>query len=306
MRRRELIAAAAGAFAATVLAGGVAWAAIPDDAGVVNGCYLKVGGVLRVVDTAKGHKCLTSLEVPISWSQKGPKGDPGPTGPPGTDGADGVSPTVTQLPAGDPNCPAGGAAITDADGSTAYVCSGEDGDDGADGEPFSGTFTSPNGEYSISVTDAGVTLSYAGGSFITLAGPDLTLRAARNVTAQADQALTVASSSATQIQSGGDLTIDSDDLTIGTSGDMSVQSDGSFALQAGTSIALGGTAQVTVQAGSIMTLQSSSPLSLVGSQVRINAGSTCAPGARAGDPVLVNTTSGTGAIVNGSPTVCIG
>jgi hypothetical protein len=47
----------------------------------------------------------------------GPSGDVGPAGPPGT------SPTVTQVPPGDPNCPLGGALLTDAYGSTAYVCS---------------------------------------------------------------------------------------------------------------------------------------------------------------------------------------
>ena len=49
---------------------------------------------------------------------------------------------------------AGGAAITDANNSTAYVCSGQDGQPGKDGTPFSGTFTSSNGAYSISVSVA--------------------------------------------------------------------------------------------------------------------------------------------------------
>lgn len=42
------------------------------------------------------------------------------------------STTVTQLAAGDPNCPSGGAAIT-GDGSTAYVCNGATGNAGATG-----------------------------------------------------------------------------------------------------------------------------------------------------------------------------
>ncbi len=47
MRRRDLIAAGLGAVAATVLAGGVAWAAIPEG-GVIQGCY-DSGGNLKVV-----------------------------------------------------------------------------------------------------------------------------------------------------------------------------------------------------------------------------------------------------------------
>ena len=173
MRRRDLIAAAAGALAATALAGGVAWAAIPAGDGTIQACYGKVGGVLRVIDAAKGQKCLPNAEVAISWNQlgqQGPQGMQGPSGQPGSDGDDGASPTVLPLATGDTNCPAGGAAITDAGGSTAYVCSGQNGEDGAEGEPFSGTFTSPNGEYSISVTDAGVTLSRGPGLRLTLAG----------------------------------------------------------------------------------------------------------------------------------------
>ena len=76
MRRRDLIFAASGALAAATLAGGVAWATIPGDGGVIQGCYTKIGGILRVIDVAKGQKCL-EIEIPISWNQKGQKGDRG-------------------------------------------------------------------------------------------------------------------------------------------------------------------------------------------------------------------------------------
>ena len=77
MKKRDLIAATAGAIAATILAGGVAWAAIPDAAGVIHGCYKKSNGDLRVADSAAqcGHS-----EEPISWSQQGPQGPPGVSG----------------------------------------------------------------------------------------------------------------------------------------------------------------------------------------------------------------------------------
>jgi hypothetical protein len=83
--KSNLVAAAVGALVATVLAGGIAWAAIPGDGGVIQGCYLKIGGILRVVDTAKGQRC-TALEVPLSWNQTG---QPGPQGLPGAAGQQG-------------------------------------------------------------------------------------------------------------------------------------------------------------------------------------------------------------------------
>lgn len=178
------MAAAAGALAATAVSG-VAWAAIPDGGGVISGCYLKVGGILRVVDTSKNERCLPNLEVPISWSQRGPKGDPG------APGANGISPAVRQLAAGDTNCPAGGAAITDATGSTAYVCSGSDGRDGSDGQSFAGTFTSPNGQFSLTVTDAGITLARSGGTSIEITANDLTEHVPGNALIQAGGSLTL-------------------------------------------------------------------------------------------------------------------
>jgi hypothetical protein len=99
-----------------VLATGVAWATIPGSDGTIQGCYGKVGGVLRVIDPAKGEKCL-SVEVPITWSQKGPKGDLGPSGAVGQAGPKGEK--------GDPGIqgPAG-----------ANGTNGVDGTDGAKGD----------------------------------------------------------------------------------------------------------------------------------------------------------------------------
>ena len=50
MRRRDIVAAAAGAAVATVLAGSVAWAAIPGDGGVYTACMLKNVGTVRLID----------------------------------------------------------------------------------------------------------------------------------------------------------------------------------------------------------------------------------------------------------------
>ncbi len=191
MKRRDLFAAVAGALAASALAGGVAWAAIPDGDGVISGCYGKVGGVLRVIDTSRNERCLNGLEVPINWNQKGLRGDPG------ANGANGVSPTVAQLDAGNANCPAGGAAITDSSGSTAYVCSGANGQDGtngqdgADGQSFTGSFTSPNGQFSISVSDTGIVLGQPGGTFIQITGSDLTQRSTGTASIHSSGAMSI-------------------------------------------------------------------------------------------------------------------
>lgn len=252
MKRREMVAAAASAVVASVLVASVAWAAIPGDGGVIQGCYTKVGGVLRVIDTARGQACHPSFETPISWSQAGPQGPPGADG---ADGADGASPTVAQLSPGDPDCPTGGAAITDAAGSRAYVCSGAD---GTDGEPFAGTFTSPNGEYSITVTDAGVTIAHGTAASIRIVDGDVLVR--------------------------GD--------------NASVIAESGFEARGGT--------DVTIRSDSTATIQSSAAISVLGSLVRLNATSSCPPAARAGDVVLVDPATGSGSVVSGSTTVCIG
>jgi hypothetical protein len=87
MSKRDLFAAAAGAMTATVLAGGVALAAIPGDGGLIQGCY-DSGGNVKVVAALPCPKGYASLP----WNQKGeqgppgPKGDKGDPGPPGETG----------------------------------------------------------------------------------------------------------------------------------------------------------------------------------------------------------------------------
>ena len=119
MKRSNLLAAAAGAIAATALVGGIAVAAIPDAGGVISGCY-RVSeddqkGQLRVVNDAANCR---NNELPISWNQVGPQGLPGPQGPKGDKGDK-----------GDPG-PAG------ADGGPGEQgAKGDKGDPGAQGPP---------------------------------------------------------------------------------------------------------------------------------------------------------------------------
>lgn len=60
---RAAIVAAIVGFAAA----GIAYASIPDSNGLINGCYKKQNGQLRVIDTGAGRACSGS-EKPLSWT----------------------------------------------------------------------------------------------------------------------------------------------------------------------------------------------------------------------------------------------
>lgn len=67
----------------------VAFAAIPDPAGVIHACYRNSGGLLssgqlRVIDDAT--QACSSNETAITWNQTGPQGPAGPSGPAGPGG----------------------------------------------------------------------------------------------------------------------------------------------------------------------------------------------------------------------------
>jgi hypothetical protein len=75
--RTKLTALLAGSVAALAL-GSIGWAAIPDGAGTIHGCYDKNTGQLRVTDSATNQpKGCTTKESPLTWNQQGPQGDPG-------------------------------------------------------------------------------------------------------------------------------------------------------------------------------------------------------------------------------------
>ena len=81
---------------AMLAAGGIAYATIPDSAGVIHGCYTKASnstqpvGSLRVVDTGLGQSCALN-EVALSWNQQGVKGATGPQGTQGPAGQTGAT-----------------------------------------------------------------------------------------------------------------------------------------------------------------------------------------------------------------------
>jgi hypothetical protein len=76
IRWRSVKIGATGALLLAV-AGGIGYAAIPTN-GLINGCYAKTNGGLRVVDPSAGQTC-TQKETALQWSQAGPKGDRGPS-----------------------------------------------------------------------------------------------------------------------------------------------------------------------------------------------------------------------------------
>jgi hypothetical protein len=76
----------AASLAGLALAGGVAYATIPDAAGVIHTCYkpgdaTKVGGAsLSVVDSESGGTCKTG-DTALTFNQQGPQGRQGERGP---------------------------------------------------------------------------------------------------------------------------------------------------------------------------------------------------------------------------------
>jgi hypothetical protein len=285
LRSRRLVLATVAIF---VVAGGIAYAAIPDAGGVFHACVMKNGSV-RIIDPDT-DQCKQN-ESAITFNQQGQTGNPGPQGPPGangtngtngtdgtdgTDGQPGVSPTVTQLAVNDPNCPAGGAAITDAAQHTSYVCSGT---------PFSGTFTSPNGQYSISVTDTGITIKEHLGPVITLTGSDLKL----------------SSTDTAEIQTGGDFNVRAGaDALVQSGSNLTLKSGGDATLQGGADLTVNGGSSVTVKTDGTATVSGTGLLALTGGFMTLNGASMCFPAARVGDGVTAGTIS------SGSNTVCIG
>lgn len=94
-RKRELWLTGRGVLVGLVAAalfGGVAWAAIPDTAGVIHTCYSQSTGTWRPIDYPT-QKCKSG-ETQLDLNQKGSKGDtgtPGPAGPPGPKGDTGAT-----------------------------------------------------------------------------------------------------------------------------------------------------------------------------------------------------------------------
>jgi hypothetical protein len=115
MQKRKILITAG--IAALMLSGGTAayaaTASIPGLGGVIAGCYVKSGGVLRVIDSSV--TTCKSNETSLDWNQTGAAGPAGPTGPAGSSGSPGpTGPTGATGPAG-PAGPTGPEGSSNAD-----------------------------------------------------------------------------------------------------------------------------------------------------------------------------------------------
>jgi hypothetical protein len=91
IRHRPSPAMVVALIALLVALGGVAFASIPGPGGVVEGCYSKSSGVLRVIDSKKG--CSKKHERTLRWNQhgvQGARGFEGIQGPQGNQGLQGI------------------------------------------------------------------------------------------------------------------------------------------------------------------------------------------------------------------------
>ena len=82
---RSTLTGLAAGLVVLALGSGVAFATIPGAGGVIHGCYSKLGGAVRVIDTGS---CRVT-ESPLNWSQTGPQGPQGPMGAEGAQGPQG-------------------------------------------------------------------------------------------------------------------------------------------------------------------------------------------------------------------------
>jgi len=87
MTKRDLVAVALGAVAATALAGGVALATIPSPDGTIHACYVKSGSAIIVIDASV--KQCSRKQTALTWNVQGPAGTPGAQGIPGSRGLKG-------------------------------------------------------------------------------------------------------------------------------------------------------------------------------------------------------------------------
>ncbi len=84
MRKRDLVAVALGAVAATALAGGVALASIPSSDGTIHACYTKSGSNIAVIDASV--KQCSRKQTALTCNVQGPAGAQGIPGSRGCEG----------------------------------------------------------------------------------------------------------------------------------------------------------------------------------------------------------------------------
>jgi hypothetical protein len=130
---------AAAAATALAVAGGIAYATIPDGNKVFNACMLRATGTVRLIDPSLpssnplGH-CDTRFETQVSWNQQGQAGAAGSSGPKGDAGPPGQQGLAGEAGATGPQGPAGPAGPKgDPCPATDPACVGPKGDQGDPG-----------------------------------------------------------------------------------------------------------------------------------------------------------------------------
>jgi hypothetical protein len=201
LRRPVFAFVLGGALVAAVVVGRSAFASTD----TIAACFKPSNGTLYLLGENTGRNACQPGDIPISWNTAGVNGqdgvsvtsqtlapgdDPacpdggskftaengasyacngsnGQDGQDGRDGQDGADVANLALaPGDDPACPNGGTRFTAANG-VSYACNGSNGQDGQD---FSGTFTSPNGLYSLVVDNSKAKLQGPSGSVQITAG----------------------------------------------------------------------------------------------------------------------------------------
>ena len=193
----------------------------------------------------------TSVETTFTFSQQGQQGVPGLPGKDGTPGAN-----------------------------------GKDGAPGKDGQPFSGTFTSPNGQFSITVDDTGIKLAgplnsielKPDGAIETRTDSSFNLISGGATSLVAGASLDLTSGGATSVTAGGSLSTTSGSSTsLDASGPLNLETSKAATLNVGTNLtaSIVGAANVVatsldLKATGTAILQAAGPLSLKGSVINEN------------------------------------
>jgi len=235
VKRRHLVVFA---MLTAAIMGGVAYAAIPSSGGVYTACRVKKTGTIRLIDPSLGSKNrlghCTAQESPITWSKAA------------------ASPTVTQLAPGNAHCPAGGASIASASGTVAYVCSAQS---------SSGGLQSPNGQYTLQLSDQGAALKGPGatvkitGGTLDLSSNNETVEvgASRTESIGAADSLTVGTNRSVSVGGGQTESISANDsLTTGKDRSEQIGGSDSVSVAKNESVTIAGNRTDAVQGGDVL------------------------------------------------------
>lgn len=140
----------------------------------ITACYKPANGALYLIGgESQRSECMPN-DLAIEWNVQGPIGPQGEQGPPGEQGRPGED--------------------------------GADGAHGQDGEDFAGTFTSPNGEFSLSVDNAGARIEGPNGR-ILLGNDGIRLEGVLGSLRLTTSETALRSTGALRLQSGGTIAL---------------------------------------------------------------------------------------------------